>query len=117
MKNWTVRFRVVDKARFEEVRSGRKKYETRAATVKYEPMVEGDTVTFTCGKERFKKRIMKKYHFKTAAGMLKKLPLKRIMPDPAIKTLADVRARYATYPDYPQKIKMHGLFAFELGEL
>ena len=112
MKNWTVRFRAVDRARFEEVRSGRKKYETRAATVKYEPMTEGDTITFVCGKERFQKVIVRKYHFKTVIGMLRKLPLQRIMPD--VKTLADVKARYATYPDYPEKIKKFGLFAFEL---
>lgn len=114
MKNWMVRFRVVDKERFEEVRSGRKKYETRAATVKYEPMTIGDTITFVCGTKRFKKRIVKKYHFKTPAGMLKKLPLRRIMPDAQIKTLADVKARYASYPNYPEKIKKYGLFAFEL---
>lgn len=114
MKNWTIRFRVVNKDRFDEVKSGRKKYETRAATVKYQPMTVGDTITFVCGRARFKKRIVKKYHFKTAAAMLKKLPLRRIMPGAEIKTLADVKARYATYPDYPEKIKKYGLFAFEL---
>lgn len=114
MKNWTVRFRAVDKERFEEVRSGRKKYETRAATVKYIPMSEGDTVTFVCGKESFKKTVLRKYHFKTIAAMLKKLPLKRIMPDSSIRTIADVKARYATYPDYPEKIKEFGLLALEL---
>lgn len=114
MKNWTVRFRAVDKSRFNEVKTGLKKYETRAATVKYKPITEGDTITFVCDKARFKKRIVKKFHFKTPAAMLRKLPLRRIMPDTKIKTLADVMARYATYPNYPEKIKKYGLFAFEL---
>jgi len=94
------------------VKNGEKKYETRAATVKYAPIAEGDRVAFVCGTSRFTKRIVKKYHFKTIGAMFKKLPLKHVMPD--IDTIAGARARYATYPDYPAKIKKYGLFAFEL---
>jgi ASC-1-like (ASCH) protein len=112
MKNWTVRFRKIDKDKFDDVKSGRKRVETRAATVKYAPIQEGDTIAFVCGTAKFKKTIVRKHHFKTVAGMIKKIPLKHIMPD--VKTLAEAKARYATYPDYPAKIKEFGLFAFEL---
>ena len=112
MKNWTVKFRVIDRPRFDEVKSGIKKYETRAATKKYQPISEGDTITFVCGKDRFKKGVVKKYHFRSPQAMLKKLPLARIMPD--VKTLAEVKKRYAPYPGYQEKIKEFGLFAFEL---
>ena len=112
MKNWIFRFRVVDRARFEEVRSGLKEIETRAATVKYKPIAVGDTITFVCGKKRFKKTIAQKHHFKSPEAMLKKLQLKRIMP--SIKNLSEMKERYASYPDYEKKIKKFGLFAFVL---
>jgi ASC-1-like (ASCH) protein len=112
MKNWTLRFRKVDEARFEEIRNGRKQVETRAATTKYLPIAEGDTLTFVCGTKRIKKTVKKRHHFKTATAMIKKIPLKRIMPD--IKDLAGMKQRYASYPGYEEKIKDFGLLAFEL---
>jgi len=112
MKNWTLRFRVVDKDNFEEIRSGKKSIETRAATVKYGPIKAGDTLTFVCGNKRCKKVIKKKHHFRSPIAMIRKLPLKRIMPD--VKNLGEMQARYASYPGYEEKIKKHGLFAFEL---
>lgn len=36
MKNWTLRFRAVDKDNFDEVKIGIKSIETRAGTVKYQ---------------------------------------------------------------------------------
>src|SRR5450756_1864508 len=105
----TLRFRSVDKDKFDEVRSGAKSVETRAATIKYQLIEVGDTITFVCGKSSFTKSIKKKYHFKTAAAMLKKIPLKRIMP--SVKNLKEMQKRYAAYPNYEEKIKKHGLFA------
>ncbi|MFZ4500561.1 MAG: hypothetical protein ACOYMZ_03695 [Minisyncoccia bacterium] len=52
MKTWTLRFRAVDKKNFDEVKNGSKPIETRAATVKYQPIEVGDTLLFVCGKER-----------------------------------------------------------------
>jgi putative endonuclease len=111
MKTWTLKFRQVDKARFEEIRSGKKEIETRAATVKYQPIIEGDSIIFTCGKEKFTKEISKKHHFKTVDSMLKKIPLKKIMPD--VKTVEEAQKRYVSYPGYKEKIREHGIFAFE----
>lgn len=107
-----MRFRAVDKARFDEIRSGLKSVETRAATIKYEPIEAGDSIKFICRKDSFTKHIAGKHHFKTIAAMVKKVPLKKIMPD--IKTLAEMKKRYTAYPGYTEKIKKHGLFAFVL---
>lgn len=112
MKTWTLRFRAVDRDNFNEVRRGTKSVETRAATVKYEPIKEGDTIRFVCGKAAFTKRVVKKYHFKTVAAMTKKIPIKKIMP--SVATVAQMRKRYARYPGYEEKIRKHGLFAFVL---
>lgn len=94
------------------MQSGRKQVETRAATVKYEPIQEGDFILFVCGEESFTKRVAKKYHFKTVEEMVKLIPLEKIMPD--ISSIVDMKKRYASYPGYEEKIKEHGLFAFEL---
>ena len=89
-----------------------KSVETRAATIKYQPIKAGDTLTFVCGEDSFAKRIVKKQHFKTVEAMAKKIPLKKIMP--AIDSVAAMKERYASYPGYEEKIREHGLFAFEL---
>ena len=112
MKNWTLRFRQVDRARFEEVKSGLKSIETRAATVKYQPIQKGDTITFVCGKDRFVKQIGGVYHFATPEAMVKKLPLQKIMP--LVTSIEEMKKRYYSYPGYEEKIKEHGILAFEL---
>lgn len=112
MKNWTLRFRQVDKERFEEVRSGLKSIETRAATIKYQPIQKGDTITFVCGKDRFVKEIAAVSHFATPEEMVKKLPLQKIMP--MVTSLEEMKKRYYSYPGYEEKIKQHGILAFEL---
>jgi ASC-1-like (ASCH) protein len=78
MKNWTLRFRQEDRINFEEVRSGIKEYETRAASVKYVPIVEGDILTFVCGDDKFTKKIVKRFHWKDIDSMVKEIPLKKL---------------------------------------
>ena len=62
MKNHTLIFRSVDRHNFEEMRKGIKSIETRAATIKYQSVQEGDTLTFVCDGDRFTKMVVKKYH-------------------------------------------------------
>lgn len=112
MKTWTLRFRAVDKKNFEELRSGIKSVETRAASVKYQPIEKGDTLTFVCGKDKFSKTITKKFHFKSIDAMFKKIPFKKIMPD--LKTKEEAKKRYFSYPNYEEKIKEFGILAFEI---
>jgi len=112
MKTWTLRFRAVDKKNFEELRKGIKAVETRASSVKYQPIEKGDVLIFTCGKDKFSKTITKKTHFKSIDAMLKKIPFKKIMPD--LKSLEEVKKSYYSYPNYKEKIKKFGILAFEL---
>jgi ASC-1-like (ASCH) protein len=112
MKNWTVRFREVDRKNFEEVRSGAKSIETRAATVKYRPIEVGDTLTFACGKDRFAKTITKRYHWPSIDAMVGEVPFQKIMP--SVASVEDMKKVYASYPGYEEKIAEHGLLGFEL---
>src|SRR3989344_2722430 len=107
MKTWTLRFRAIDKKNFEELRSGIKAVETRAASVKYQPIKKGDVLIFTCGKDRFSKTITKRTHFKSIDAMLKKIPFRKITPD--LKSKEEAKKRYFSYPHYEEKIKEFGI--------
>lgn len=104
-------FREEDRARFEEVRSGAKEIETRAASPKYQNIAVGDIITFSCGGDIFTKQVVKKYHWPSVEAMLAEVPLRRVMPD--LDTLEQVKARYASYPDYEEKIKEFDLLGIE----
>lgn len=112
MKTWTLRFRAVDKKNFDEVKNGSKPIETRAATVKYQPIEVGDILLFVCGKERLEKKIIKKRHFPSIDAMIKKIPYKEIMP--SVKSVEEMKKAYSSYSGYDEKIKEFGIFAFEL---
>ena len=112
MKTWTLRIRAVDKEIFKDLKIGKKSVETRAATVRYRPIQEGDSIRFVCGEKSFTKRITSKRHFKTVDAMAKKISFKRIMPH--IDSVADMKKQYTAYSGYENKIKKYGLFAFEL---
>ena len=112
MKTWTLRFRKVDKRNFEELRSGIKSVETRAASIKHQPIEKGDTLIFICGKDKFSKIITKKNHFKSIDAMFNKVPFRKIMPD--LKSKQEAEKRYYSYPNYKEKIKEFGILAFEL---
>lgn len=112
MKNWTLRFRAVDKDNFDEVRTGVKSIETRAGTVKYQPMEVGDTLTFVCGDEKLVKKITKRYHWSSVDAMVAEINFKKVMPN--VGSVVEMKKVYSSYPDYDQKIREHGLLGFEL---
>ena len=112
MKNWTLRFRLVDKDNFDEVKDGLKRIETRAATVKYQPVAAGDTLTFVCGQERLVKRVARRYHWPSVDAMVREIDLKKVMP--AVSSVEEMKRIYASYPGYTEKIREHGLLGFEL---
>lgn len=111
-KTWTLRFRAIDKKNFDEVGNGSKLFETRAATVKYRPVQEGDILLFVCGKERMSKKIVKKYYFPSIDAMIKKISYKKIMP--SVKSVEEMKKAYSSYSGYDQKIREFGILAFEL---
>src|SRR3989344_4914531 len=112
MKNWTLRFRAADKKNFDEVKTGVKPIETRAGTIKFQPIEVGDTLTFVCGQERYTKTVSKKFHWPDIDSMVKEIDFKKIMP--SVESVDEMKKAYASYPDYEQKIKEHGLLGFEL---
>ena len=112
MKTWTLKFNKVNYDNFERLRKGIKCVETRAASPKYQNIEKGDTLVFVCGKEKFSKKIIKKYHFKSIDLLLKNIPLKKIMP--VVKTKKEAKEKWYSYPGYKLKLEKFGIFAFKL---
>ncbi len=73
MKKHTLPFRQVDRDKFEALGRGKKKVETRAASVKYQKILAGDILVFKCGKERFEKTVKKISAFKDVDSFLKSI--------------------------------------------
>ena len=109
-----LRFRVTDRDIFEAVRSGAKTVETRAATVKYMDIAAGDELVFRCGRDSFRKKVARVRQFGTITGLLRRYRPRQIHP--AAATAADLKAMYAGFPGYREKIRKFGLMAMELGE-
>ena len=109
---WTVRFRTVDRHNFDEMRDGLKNIETRAASEKYDSIKVGVVFRFVCGKQVLEKKIVRKRHFSSIGAMLKAIPYKKIMPFK--NSVREVYAAYYSYPNYKEKIRAKGIFAFYL---
>jgi|SRR3989344_6972119 len=111
MKNYTLKFRQIDKQGFDDIKSGIKSVETRANTVKYQSIKVGDTLTFVCEGDKFSKTVAKVYHWSDIDEMVKEIPFKKIMPN--IESVDAMKKAYYSYPDYEQKIKDFGIIGFE----
>ncbi len=107
-----LRFRAVNKDTFEALKSGSKKVETRAGTVKNTKIKVGDTLKFVCGKNSFEKDVAKVEHFKNIKALLKTYKPKDINPN--LRTEGETIDMYYSYPNYREKIKKYGLVAFRL---
>lgn len=111
-KTYILKFRAVDQEIFEAVLNGKKKVETRAFTAKYKDIKAGDELIFSCGKDKFSKKIKKVKVFKSIADLLKKYKPRQINPN--CKTTEELTAMYHGFPGYKEKIKKSGLLAMEL---
>ncbi len=105
-----LRIRATDKNIFDAIKSGEKKVETRAGTVKYRKIKAGDIFVFVCGKKHFERKVKKVFHSKTVVGLLKKYKIRDIHPD--LKTEREFIESYNTFPGYSQKIRRFGIMAF-----
>ncbi|MEK9152290.1 MAG: hypothetical protein AAB692_02895 [Patescibacteria group bacterium] len=112
-KRRVFRFREENRDIFEMIRSGKKRIETRAASPKYIDIQAGDQAVLVCGPDRFLKRIRAVRHFRTVAAMLKVYGVRKISP--RIASAAALHKVYAGFPGYKEKIRAHGILAFELG--
>ncbi len=111
-KTHTLRFRAVNRDIFQAIRGGKKKVETRAATVKYRGIKAGDAVVFVCGKDKFQKQVKRATMFKTVGAMLKKYTVRDINLKCA--TTKELRDLYFSFPGYKEKIEKFGLIALEI---
>ncbi|MEK7654269.1 MAG: hypothetical protein AAB345_03220 [Patescibacteria group bacterium] len=111
-KSHILKFRAVNQDTFEAIRDGKKKVETRAFTVKYRNIKAGDELTFSCGKDKFSRKIRTVKVFKSITALLKKYKPRQIHPK--MKTAEELTALYHSFPGYEQKIKKFGLLAMEL---
>lgn len=112
MKTHVLRFNQVNRQIFEEIKSGKKKVETRAGSSKYSNIQKGDVLKFICGKNSFEKEVSKVINFKTISALLKKYKPEQI--NPTLTTKKETEEMYYSFPNYREKIKKFGLLAFEL---
>lgn len=112
MKKFQLKFREVNRDIFAAIKSGKKKVETRAATVRYQNIKAGDAVELVCGKDRFEKKIKSAKIYKSAADLLKKHKPKDI--NPKTETREELEKMFYSFHGYREKIKKHGIAAWEL---
>lgn len=111
-KRFTLTFRAVNRDTFDFIREGAKRIETRAATEKYADIAKGDKIVFACGKEKFSKTVVKVEKFRSIAALYRKYKPHQI--NPTWKSQADGRKAWASFPNYPEKIRTYGLLALTL---
>ena len=112
MRTHTLKFEEKDRGRFNEIKEGFKKIETRAANAKYASIEEGDEILFTCGQDSFTKKVLKTYHWPTVEAMCAEVPLEEVMV--GLFTVEQAKQRYATYPGYTERIKEGGILGFQI---
>ncbi len=101
----------MDRGIFEDIRSGRKIVETRAATTRFQNIKPGDTAVFVCDQDRFEKGIKRVQIFRNIAGLLNQYKIKDIMPEAADES--ELMKVYYSFPGYREKIEKFGLVALE----
>lgn len=112
MKTYRLVFREKDKFNFDQLKSGVKSIETRAASVKYKNINIGDGLVFSCGDATFSRNVAKKYWWPSIDMMTKEISFKKVMPE--VESVEEMKKVYASYPNYSEKIAEFGLLGFEL---
>lgn len=112
MKKHILKFAQINKDTFEAIRDGRKRVETRAATIKYKDIVAGDVLEMSCDGDKFEKKIKKVRHFPSISELLKVYKPEDI--NPTLHSEEALTKKYHSFPNYEEKIKEFGLVAFEL---
>ncbi|MEK7228070.1 MAG: ASCH domain-containing protein [Patescibacteria group bacterium] len=107
-----LRFAAKNKETWDFIKSGKKKVETRAGTIKYQRVQKGDTLVLCCGKSHLEKKVKKVRHFKALDSILRAYKYSQI--NPGIKSKQEMVDRWYSFPGYKEKIKEFGILAFEL---
>jgi len=106
-----LRFREVNRDIFNAIKSGKKRVETRAATIRFHTIQPGDTIRMVCGKDAFEKRVKSAETFKTISALFEKHDIKDL--NPFADSREDMEKMYFSFPGYREKIRRYGLIAFE----
>lgn len=112
MKKHRLVFRKSDRDKFQEIANGTKTIETRASTIKYRSIKQGDKLTFVCGHAEITKSVVKVEHYNSLDEMLEALQLGQILP--SAKNIEDAKKVYFSFPGYKEKIEAGGILAFHL---
>ncbi|MEK7630187.1 MAG: hypothetical protein AAB432_02265 [Patescibacteria group bacterium] len=112
VKRYVFRIRKAEKAIFDAIESGRKKVETRAASVRYRDIKAGDEITFVCGSSKLKKKVTRARRFDSVDAMLRIYKARNINPESSSKE--DLQKMYDHFPAYGDKIRKRGLIVLEL---
>lgn len=107
-----VKFRAVDRDKYEQIVNGIKTIETRAGTVKYTDLMPGDRLMLVCGKDKSAKTISFVKHYDSIANMLEELPLNQILPNAS--DIDEAIRIYNSFPGYKHKIEQYGIVALGL---
>lgn len=108
----TLKFREINKNIFNAIKKGKKKIETRAATVKYCKIGAGDTIKFLCDGDSFKKKARSTQIFKTIDALLAKYKVRDI--NPYLSSRKELEEMYHSFPDYKENIKKFGIIVIEV---
>ena len=112
MSHYKLTFNVSDKRNFDWIKSGTKKFESRAGSDEYNKIHSGDIVTFDCSEESFDKIVKQRYDFANLNELLEAFTIKDIMPDNPSRE--EAIARWLSYPGYEKRIKENGIIVWEL---
>lgn len=112
MKRHRLVLRASDQEIFDQIKSGEKSIETRAATTRYAKIQAGDELEFVCGQDKVIKAILAVVRYDTVESIFQSADWSRVMP--GVDSLDEAKRIYYSYPGYEDKIDRHGLIALYL---
>ncbi len=111
-KKHIIKFRKINYDIFKAIKNGDKKVETRANTISFQNIKAGDELAFSCAGESLKKKVRNVKVFKNIKDLLKEYKPSEI--NPRIESEEELIKMYNSFPEYREKIKKHGIIAFEI---
>lgn len=107
-----LRFREVDRDKFEALRNGEKPIETRAATPKYQNIHKNDSLVVVCGQDKFEKTVKEAAIYPSLGSLFKNHDFREILPDSDSE--AEAIAIIESFPGYKEKIRKNGIIALRV---
>jgi ASC-1-like (ASCH) protein len=83
-----------------------------AATTKYRNIKVGDSLVFKCGQDKIAKTVVSAVHFQDLDALYNHFPVTKVLP--SLRTAEEAKLLHNAFPGYRDKLKAHGIMAFEL---